>query len=212
MRWRVAVRNGKAREASTALWETVGAMLGRINVAACPLFSASSHVMLHSRFFIFIASLNRVLFSLIRSYYYIKNSLHIVDTHTRIRLESLNEHFICHPNCLPASGTVAILTTFVKAIWRVHKFSRNPEPCQHFLAPKARHEASYTLRTHILDATVQDLVAWAYWRPGICAPLVKTLLISYTFPLACSKISLKTSDYFQGLLNVQGDTWTELSC
>jgi hypothetical protein len=100
------VRTGKAREASTALWETVGTMLGRINVAACPLFSASSHVLLQSRFFIFISSLNRVLFSLIRSYYYIKNSLHIVDTraphththtHTHTRLESLNEHFICHP-------------------------------------------------------------------------------------------------------------------
>lgn len=174
MRWRVAVRNGKAREASTTLWETVGAMLGRINVAACPLFSASSHVMLYSRFFIFISSLNRELFSLIHSYYYIKNSLHIVDTsapHTH-QAQIGKRTFHLPPHCLPASGTVAILMTFVKTIWRVHKFSRNLEPSQHFTRQK--HDMKQVTRWGPTNITCHgakfsrlgELVPWDLCTPG----------------------------------------------
>ena len=119
-----------------------------INVAACPLFSASSHVMLHSRFFICISSLNRALFSQIYSYYYIKNCLHIVETrappphtHTLARTHThqariTKRTFHLPSHCLPASGTVAILTTFIKTMWRVIKFYRNPEPSQNFTRQK----------------------------------------------------------------------------
>lgn len=60
--------------------------------------------------------------------------------HIHTRLESPNEHFICHRYCRHING-------IRKNDMRGTQISQKSRAISKFYAPEVRHEASYTLRT-----------------------------------------------------------------